>query len=225
MGYNLHRLVSNVNESLTKLFDELGVQRSFVVPYVDGQDSSEHVSTVSKTAARVGGLGKNFITTMHHSTGKGWGTGEGRTVGHPAHALRNTVIPKDDPNAKSVIDAAQKYLNAIASLMGDDEPTVKKAQAQLNLVKKTEGSGMNLLDFGTFIIHNMTMPTQSVARAHHLKKPGGANTSKLLPPHGQEPASTEAPPEQANAVVPPQANAAAPGAPVAAQQQPPQVAA
>jgi hypothetical protein len=203
MAVNLQKLYSRVNEALTKLFDESGVRRSFTVPYVEQEPMAQHVSTVGKVALRNGGLTKNLVTTMHHSGGKGWGTGDGETVGHPAHNLKTTVVPKDDENAKAVIDSAQKYLNAIGSFVGEKEPAIQTANSQLSIVKKTNGAGMNLLDFGTLIQQVLHGPTQIIARAHHNAKPeGGAANPGLLPPRhgiGQT---------QANPAVPPQANSA-----------------
>lgn len=221
MGVNLHKMYSAVNSSLTKLFDNLGVQRTFTIPYVDGQDMSEHVQTVGKAAGAHGGLAKNFVTTSHHSDGKGWGTGDGHTVGHPTHSLRSTVIPKDDADAKAAIQATQKYLKAIGSLLGDNDPSVETAMNKLALVKKTDAAGMNLFDFGTLLIQILHAPTQAVARAHHMKKPQGGTTSKLLPPHTgeQQPAPEEpqapnaapaaAAPAQVPPAAPPQVNPAA----------------
>ncbi len=51
---NLQKSLSKVNESLTRLFDESGVRRSFTVPYVEGQDMADHIKTVG-AAAQTGG--------------------------------------------------------------------------------------------------------------------------------------------------------------------------
>lgn len=184
---NLQKSYSSLNEKLAKLFDESGVRRSFTIPYVDGQQMDEHINTVGKVAAQSGGLTSNLLTTMHHSDGKGWGSGDGHTVAHPADKLRNTIIPKDDENAKSVIAAAQKHLNNIGKLVGDNNPAVATANSQLGLVKKTEGAGMNLLDFGVMMTQIMSAPTQAVAKMHSGTKDGGHSPQLRAP--GPEPAA------------------------------------
>ena len=224
---NIQKGYSALNAALTKLFDESGVKRSFTVPYIEGQEMHEHISTVGQAASQAGGLTKNFVTTGHHSTGKGWGSGDGHTVGHPADKLRSTIIPKDDKNAIAAIAAAQKQLDNVACLVGDDDPSVKTSNAQLALVKKTDGAGMNLLDFGVMLIQLMYRPTQAVARAHQGTKKGG-HSPKLTGPEAsaapqdgaesQEGAQEEAPaaqgaPAAAAASVPQAAPATAPAAP------------
>jgi len=179
---NLQKSYSALNEKLAKQFDESGVKRSFTVPYIDGQGMTEHVQAVGAAAAQAGGLTKNLLTTMHHSEGKGWGSGDGHTVGHPADSLRSTIIPKDNEHAKATIDAAQTHLNNIKKLLGDEDPTVKVAQGQLNLVKKGDGAGMNLLDFGVMLVQVMHAPNQAVARAHNDTKSNGAGHPKLQAP-------------------------------------------
>ena len=180
-GVNLQKSYSTLNEKLIKLFDESGVRRSFTVPYVDGQDMNVHVESVGQAATQSGGLTNNLIMTAHHSGGKGWGSGEGHTVGHPADKLRNTVIPKDDEHAKAAIDAAQTHLNNVAKLIGDDDPAVKTAKSQLDLVKKTEGAGMTLLDFGVMLQQLTYAPNQAVARAHSGAKEGGHSPQLRAP--------------------------------------------
>lgn len=170
---NLKKAYSLLNERLITLFDGSGVKRSLTVPYVNGQSMADHTQTVSKAVQNVGGLGANLLLTAHHSDGKGWGSGDGHTVAHPSDKLRSTIIPKDDEKAKAVIDAAQKYINGVKKLLGEEEPAVQVAQGQLNLVKKTEGQGMTLLDFGIFMTQMVYAPTQAVAKAHSGSKPGG----------------------------------------------------
>ena len=179
---NLQKSYSRLNEKLIKLFDASGVRRSFTVPYVDGQDMNIHVESVGQAATQSGGLTNNLIMTAHHSGGKGWGSGEGHTVGHPADKLRNTVIPKDDEHAKAAIDAAQTHLNNVAKLIGDDDPAVKTAKSQLDLVKKTEGAGMTLLDFGVMLQQLTYAPNQAVARQHNDVKSAGPGHPKLQAP-------------------------------------------
>ena len=224
---NLQKDFGRLNEALIKQFDESGVPRSFTVPYIEGQPMADHITSVGQAASQVGGLTKNFIASAHHSGGKGFGSGDGHTVGHLSDKLRTTIIPKDDENAKTTIAAAQKYLNDIKKVMGDDSPEVTAAHSQLALVKKTEGAGMNLLDFGVMMIQLMHAPTQAVARAHDKTKPGGMHPRLRAPvkqsaqeapeagaqPQGEAQAGGEAP-------AAPTAPAAPAGAPVAPQAAP-----
>lgn len=191
---NLQKAYSKVNSSLTRLFDESGVRRSFTIPYVEGQAMHEHINAVGQIASQAGGLTNNILTTSHHSDGKGWGSGDGHTVGHSADKLRSTIIPKDDENAKAAIDATQAYLNDIAKLLGDKTPELVKANGQLALVKKTNGEGMNLLDFGVMVIQLLHAPTQAVSRAHNGTKPGG-HQPKLRGPVQQTAQEEPAPPQ------------------------------
>jgi hypothetical protein len=212
---NLQKSYSMLNEKLIKLFDESGVRRSFTVPYVEGQATDEHVNSVGRVALDAGGLSNNLVLTAHHSNGKGFGSGDGHTTGHPAESLRNTIIPKDDEHAKAAIDAAQKHLNNMEKLLGKDDPTIQTAQGQLSMVKKTDGVGMNLLDFGVMMTQIMFKPMQAIARAHsgtkegghapHLRAPGSAAA-----PEGQE--QPGQPAEQENAQEQPQ------GAPAGGEQ-------
>jgi hypothetical protein len=182
---NLKKNYSTLNERLAKLFDESGVRRSFTVPYVLGQAMDEHINAVGAAAAQNGGLTANVVTSGHHADGKGYGSGDGKTVGHPAEKLRQTIIPKDDENAKSVIEAAQKCVTDFKFLLGDDDPDAQTAQGQLNLVKKTDGSGMSLFDFGVLMIQMMFKPTQAIARAHSGTKKGG-HAPQLRGPEAQQ---------------------------------------
>ena len=178
---NVQKTFSGVNESLTKLFDESGVKRTFTVPYLDGQGMDEHINAVGQAANETGGLTNNLITTQHHSSGKGWGSGDGHTVGFLADHLRNTEIPADDENAKAAIAAAQTHINEIAKGLGDDDPAIKVANGQLALLKKHDAAGMNLMDFGVMIEQMMHAPNQAIARAHSGKKDGG-HAPHLRPP-------------------------------------------
>jgi hypothetical protein len=216
---NLHASYSRLNESLADQFDKAGVKRSFSVPYIDGQKTEDHIKAVGQAGIQSGGLSNNLMSTYHHASGKGWGHGEGETVGHPGDKLTETIIPKNDEHASKTIKAAQTHLNNIKSLLGDKESTVKEAQGQLDLVKKNNGAGMNLLHFGVFLQQIMNAPMQAVARAHSGTKDGG-HAAHLRAPGGAQPAAAEpaAPgdqpaPEQESANAP--AAPAAPGAPQA----------
>jgi hypothetical protein len=220
---NLKKSYSKLNSSLTKLFDESGVRRSFTVPYVEGQPMADHITAVAQAASQAGGLTGNTITTSHHEDGKGWGSGDGHTVAHPAEKLRTTIIPKDDEHAKAVIDAAQKHINNLKVLLGDKDPDVQAAQSQLNMVKPTEAAGMNLFDLASLAIGIMHKPTQAVARAHSGTKSGG-HAAHLRAPEaqgGQQNAPEAQGAEQDQSQAPADQNAApapqgAPSAPAAA---------
>lgn len=178
---NLKKSYSALNEAIVKFFDEIGVKRSFTVPYLQGQEMKDHIDAVGQAATQNGGLTNNLLMSAHHSGGQGYGSGDGHTTGHPAEKLRQTMIPKDDENAKAAIAAAQKCINNFKFLLGDDDPTVQTAQGQLNLVKPTNGAGMSLFDFGVLLINIMFKPTQAVARAHNGTKPGGHQPTLRAP--------------------------------------------
>lgn len=229
---NVQKTFSGVNEALTKLFDESGVKRTFTIPYIDGQGADEHINAVGQKANEVGGLTNNLITTMHHSGGKGWGTGDGHTVGYLADHLRDTEIPTNDEHAKAAIDAAQKHINEIAKGIGDDAPEIKVANGQLALLKKHDAAGMNLMDFGVMIQQMMHAPNQAIARAHsgtkegghapHLRPPGKVSQDEQEGDSGAQgggqgaPAAGEAAPAAQAAPAAPAAAGAPPAAPVAA---------
>jgi hypothetical protein len=181
---NLKKSYSALNEAIAKLYDESGVRRSFTVPYIEGQEMKDHINAVGQAASQNGGLATNFITSSHHSDGKGYHSGDGHTLGHPSEKLRQTVIPKDDARAKEAIDTAQKCISNFKYLLGDDNPDVQTSQGQLDLVKPTSGSGMSLFDFGVLLINIMHKPTQLIAQAHNGTKDGGHQPQLRAP--GQE---------------------------------------
>jgi len=222
---DLKKLYSKLNESLIKLNDESGVHRTLTVPYVDGQAMSDHINAVSQAVAQSGGMTNNILSTSHHSTGKGWGSGDGHTVAHPVQKLRETNIPKGDENAKAVIDAASAYLNAAGKLLGADDQTVKQSKGQLEFVKKTDGQGMTLLDFNIFMTGITAAPTQAVARAHSGSKDGGHHPLRRPPAEeaqgGQE-TPAEAPGQPQGGGEAPTAQAAAPATPAQPESQPAQ---
>lgn len=232
---NLQKSYANLNEKMAKTFDESGVKRSFTIPYIQGQAMDEHVAAVSQTAATSGGLTNNLITTAHHSEGKGWGSGDGHTVGHPAEALRSTIIPANDENVKATVAAAQKHLDNVETLLGKDNPVVQAANGQLGLIKKSDGEGMNLLDFGVLMTQIMYGPNQAVAREHNGTKKDGhqpqlrgpqaaapQDDQEQTPPddsQGQAPADQGGAPDSAAASQPPQGASPAGAAPAAPQAQ------
>lgn len=153
-----------LSDSMIKLYDELGVPRSFSVPYVLGQPMSGHVEAVGAAAGGNGGLSKNLVTTAHDPAGKGYNTGEGQTVGHGVAGLMQTVIPQDDPRAKQTLTLAQAQLDNFGEMLGKDNPAVQSAQSTLDQIKSTNGAGMNLLNFGVALQQLMVVPAQLIAQ-------------------------------------------------------------
>lgn len=188
---NLHASYSRLNESLADQADKAGVKRSFTVPYVGGQKTEDHVKAVGQAAAQSGGLSKNLLSTYHRASGDGWGSGHGETTGHNGDKLSETIIPKKDEHAIKSISAAQTHLNNLKSLLGEKDPTIMEAQNQLNLVKKTEGAGMNLLHFSVFLQQIMNKPMQQVAQMHSGSK-GGHSAQLRAPRGGAQPATAPA---------------------------------
>lgn len=221
---NLQKSYSKLNESLVHLFDESGIRRTFTVPYLEGQQMDAHVDSVAQAAAQSGGLTNNLLMSAHHSEGKGWGSGDGHTVAHPSEKLRTTIIRPKDENAKAAVDAAQTHLNGIKKLLGDDDPAAQTAQSQLDLVKRSDGAGMNLLDFGVMLTQIMYQPHQAIARAHSSTKEDG-DAPHLRAPGGSAPADGQEPQETAQGGAPeteqaPEDQNAAPAAPAAPQAAP-----
>jgi hypothetical protein len=197
---NIKRDYGVLNEKLIALFDGSGVKRSFTVPYVAGQETGDHVQAVGKAATQVGGFAKNVMMSAHaHSSGAKYGDGNGQTVGHPADKLRSTIIPKNDEKATAVIVAAQKLLKDLESVTPKNEKAHSQtAMNQLGVVKKTNGEGMNLLDFGVFMINLAFLPLQALARAHARVHPSG-NPLKHQPARKHWQAGAGAQPPQAGA--------------------------
>jgi len=218
MSVNLRKSYSKLNEKLAATFDGLGVRRMATAPYVEGHDDAEHINAVQAIIQQSGGTLANYLaTSFHKSAGSGHGSADGETALHPTEKLRSTIVPKDSKVAKEAIDAAQEHINNFKQLLGDDDPTVQTAQNQLNLVKRSDGAGMNLFDFGVMM---QTLPfkmTQKVAKMH-----GAANANTPADQQGAEaqPEGGESQPEaQGGAQAAPQGNEAA-QAPSAQQAQP-----
>jgi hypothetical protein len=207
---NLKKSFARVQESLAALADNLGVTRSFTCPFVDGQPTAEHVKSVGQIAATVGGLTGNLLTSGHRSGGRGFGSGDGQTIGHPVQKLKETIIPKNDESAKAAISAAQRYLSQVGSLLGEKDQSVQVAQSQLDLVKPTNAAGMTAFDFIVLVQQVLFTPTQAISRAHSGTKPGG-HAPQFRAPHNPvqtatpQPAAPVAQPEQPSgpAAVPP----------------------
>jgi hypothetical protein len=169
----LHRAFSALNSALTKLADESGVERSATIPYIHEQPMSDHIAAVGQALSTCCGITANILTTSHRADGRGFGSGDGESVAHPADALRSTIIPKGDKNAVAAISACKKLIGQIASLVGDDDPAVKVAKSQLDLVGKHDGENMTVLDMMIALQNIVHVPLQSVARAHSGTKESG----------------------------------------------------
>lgn len=178
---NIHKAFAAVQENLIKLFDELGIKRNLTVPYIEGGDMASHLDAVSQAAAQAGGLTKTLIASHHHTSGKGFGTGEGHSVGYNSERLRETLIPADDKNAKKLLASAKSLVSKAESLLGPEENAVKIAKAQLNVMGKHDLAGMNAMDVGV-AIQNLFVPVlQALARAHNGTK-SNAHHPKLTGP-------------------------------------------
>jgi hypothetical protein len=180
----LHRAFSALNSALTKLADESGCKRSATIPYIHGQDMSDHIATVGQALSTWGGITANILTTSHRPDGRGFGSGDGESVAHLGEALRSTIIPKNDKNAIAAISACKKLIGQIASLVGDDDPAVKTAKSQLDLVGKHDAEGMTVLDLMIALQNIPHVPLQAVARAHSGIKEGGHSPKLRAPRKG-----------------------------------------
>jgi hypothetical protein len=190
-GVKLHAMFSKINEKLSDLFSSLGVKQTLNVPFVHGEDMSNHVQAVAVAAKQAGTpLVKIFLTPHHASGGRGWKSGDGATHGYTTEELSKTVIPKDYPQAAAAISATKSYLNGISKLM-PDEPTVERSKEQLKLIAAADGAGMNLFHFGTALQQLVAAPTAAIAKAHNEIKPGRAGHPVPSLPH--EPTAEEAP--------------------------------
>jgi hypothetical protein len=167
----VQREFSNINHALADLADNLGLKRSFTVPYVES-DMADHIQAVGAAAQEVGGMTRNILFTFHQKGGKGWGSTEGATIAFNADKLRETLIPADNEEAKTALADAKSLVNEFAKLLGDNDPAVKTAQSQLKLIGKHDGQGMTALDFSLALLNLPTPLLQGVARGVHKKRHG-----------------------------------------------------
>lgn len=196
---NLKKSFARVQESLAALADNLGIVRNFSVPFISGQSAADHVKSVGLVAATSGGLTGNLLTSGHRSGGRGYGSGDGETAGHPVPKLKETKIPKDWEDAKVAISAAQRYISQVGSLLGDKNQAVVTAQSQLDLVKKTSAAGMTVFDFIVLVQQCLYAPTQAIARSHSGIKDGGHAPQLRAPAPGTAPTEDDAQPSSASA--------------------------
>ncbi len=169
---SLHRAYSKLNSCLTALIDGLGVRRSASIPYVHGESTASHIKIVGDALQRVGGITGNLITTSHSAAGRGFGSGDGETAAYPSQKLLETLIPKDCELAIKALSAERNLISKIEGLTGETD-SVKVAKAQLALVSKNGGSGMNLSDFASALLAIPGPVIQDIARQHDLTKPDG----------------------------------------------------
>ena len=174
---NLHRAFSKLNESLVKLADECAVKRSATIPHQDGQPMDQHIADVARVLNTTGGLTANLILATHSK----FGPDGGATVAYPAEKLRQTIIPKDDANAKAAIAACRNFISKVEGLIGET-PETKLAKSQLALVGKQDGSGMSLADLLVALINIPAASIRAVARAHSEVKHDGRVHAKLTAP-------------------------------------------
>jgi hypothetical protein len=177
----IHRAFSALNEKIIKMLDENGCKRAFTVPYADAP-MAKHIADVGTVAASAGGLGNNILVTAHHSTGAGFGSSDGHTVGYNADALRSTILPSGDTSAKAAIDACKSLITKVSKLIGEYIPEVKTAKSQLELVGRAGGRGMNLCDLAVVLLQIPGPALQALARAYSETHDGGAS-SQLRGPH------------------------------------------
>jgi hypothetical protein len=174
---NLKKSYSRLNSAICDLFDGLGIKRSLSSPHQDGQSMDQHITSVGEQLQKVGGATKNFISATHsiHHGGKG-----GMTVAHPVDKLHETVIPVNNEDAKKAVSAAKTFVRQSAFLLGDD-PVIKTAKSQLELIGKHDMSGMSAFDAGASLLA-MTGPiVQKIARLHSETK-HGERVIHLTPP-------------------------------------------
>ena len=182
---NLQKAYSKLNSSIVELFDGLGIHRAATIPHVDGQTMADHIQAIGQVLPTIGGVTANFLTATHtkHDP-KG-----GSTVAHSADTLRSTIIPKDNEQAHAAVMAAKAFASDAASLLGDDDPTVKVAKGQLDLFGKNDMAGMSAFDAGAALLSVPGPLIQSIARAHSGTKAGG-HSPQLRAPGGSAPAES-----------------------------------
>jgi len=172
---NLKAAYSKVNEALIRLADGLGIPRTATLPHLDGQNMGDHVEAVGNALKPAGGVTKNLLNVGHSRHGSG------ETVAHLADKARETLITKDNADAKAAISAAKGLVRKIEFLIGDQDP-VKVAKNQLAIVGKSDGENMTVLDLNV-ALHQIVAPViQAVARAHSGTKEGG-HSPQLRPPY------------------------------------------
>jgi hypothetical protein len=165
---NLQRAYSKLNSAITALFDGLGVQRAATVAHVEGQSMSDHMQDVGKVLSTIGGVTANLLTATHTKHDPNGGA----TVAYPAHKLRETEVPADSDVARKAIDACRSFVSKCTALLGNDDPAVKTAKSQLDLVGRHDGEGMTSFDLGAALLSVPGPLIQKISRLHSEYKHG-----------------------------------------------------
>jgi hypothetical protein len=190
-GVNLQKSYSHLNSAVANLFDESGIRRNATISHVSGQSMADHIQDVGKILPGLGGITANVLTSTHTKHDPNGGA----TISHPAHKLRETLIPKDSEPAKDAVSSAKSFVNQAASLLGEDDPAVKLAKAQLQLVSTRDMAGMSLFDAGAALLGVPGPLIQKIARLHSMTHPDGpspqlrASQAGSAPQDAQEGAS------------------------------------
>ena len=156
---------ARLNKSMVALLDSLGVKRAATIPFIDGDSDANHITAVGAAAAQHGGLTKVLVTSYHNKAGRDHGDGE--SVLHSGDRLESTILPAKSEEAATVLSNAQKLINQFAEHVGKDSKEVQTAQGYLDLFKKSDGAGMNALDFAIGV-QQIILPL-AVASSRKLK--------------------------------------------------------
>jgi hypothetical protein len=167
-GVNLQRAYSKLNAAVRSLFDGLGISRSATCPHQSGQSMADHLSEIGQVMASHGQITGSIMTATHSVHADDGGS----TVGHPNQPLLATKIPKDSAEAKAAIAACRSLVNKVASLIGKEDPSVKLADSQLQLISRNQMAGMSAFDAGVALLNIPGPMIQSLARAHNFVKHG-----------------------------------------------------
>jgi len=166
---NLQRAYSKLNSAIAALFDSLGVRRTATIPHVAGENMTQHLQAIGSVLPAIGGVTANLLTATHTKHDPNGGA----TIAHPAAKLRSTTIPKNSEPAKAAVAACRNFVNKAAFLLGDDDPTVKIAKSQLDLIGKFGMANMTGFDSGVALLSVPGPLIQAIAKAHSGTKDGG----------------------------------------------------
>jgi hypothetical protein len=165
---NLQRAYSKLNQAVRAMLDGLGIRRSATIPHQMGQSMSDHLSEIGQVMATKGNISGNILTATH-SLHAGDG---GSTVAHPNEPLQKTIIPKDFEPAKTAINACRTLVNKVASLIGKEDPSVKLADSQLQMISKNQMQGMSAFDAAVALLNIPGPMIKTLARKHSEHKHG-----------------------------------------------------
>ena len=187
---SLQKSYSRLNESLSHMNDNLGIPRTFSVPFSES-GTADHIESVGRASASAGGMGSNIILTHHHSGGRGWGTPDGASIGFPSSKLRDAIIPKGNEDAPKAIAAANHLVNEVELLLpnGKKNPAVLSAKSKLKIIGANSGAGMTAFDLTVSLLQLTAPIIQEAGKAHQTYKHGGIHPKVTAPL--QEPEETE----------------------------------